>query len=335
MDSPKIAVIGAGVVGLSVAKILQEELRGSDISVIAEQFKDDTTSAVAAGIFRPGPSFRGSTQDITKKWIKDSWHYWVNILKTAEAPQAGVTSLSSYLFSNNSHVTRNHLIEDLVPVYRPVTGEELKICGGDWKYGAYYSTVLIECKRHLPWLEAIITSNGGKMVNKRIDSLSSLRGKYDLVFNCSGMGAEKLCGDLDLVPIRGQVLKVDAPWVKTAFYGDYDTYVIPGFDGVVTLGGTRQYDSYNTEVCKHDTAAIWERCCNLVPGLKRAKVVDQKVGLRPHRTPVRVEPELVEGSKVVHCYGHGGYGVTCAPGTAIDAVKIGLDLLKTNVKYKI
>lgn len=52
------------------------------------------------------------------------------------------------------------------------------------------------------------------------------------------------------------------------------------------------------------------------------------MGLRPHRAPVRVEAEIVDGVRVVHCYGHGGYGVMCAPGTAMHAVDIGLELLK-------
>lgn len=36
----------------------------------------------------------------------------------------------------------------------------------------------------------------------------------------------------------------------------------------VVLGGTRQYHSYNTNADKHDSASIWERCCQLQPCLK-------------------------------------------------------------------
>lgn len=337
-NAPKIAVLGAGVVGMTVAKILQDNLRNANISVIAEKFKEDTLSFVAAGIFRPGTSFRGPTREITKKWINDSWYYWQDILRTPGAAQAGVMALDAYIFSKENYlVTRNHLIEDLVPIYRAVDEDELKICGDGWKYGSYYSTLKIGCDNHLPWAEKLFIARGGKIekVNSKIDSFSSLTGKYDLVFNCTGMGAKYICNDHDLVPLRGQVIKARAPWLKTAFYGDYDTYIIPGMDGVATLGGVRQYDSYNMDVCKYDAAAIFERCCQLLPSLKKAEIVSHKVGLRPHRVPVRVEPEWVSGVKVVHCYGHGGYGVTCAPGTAIQAVEIGLDFLRGNVKNKL
>lgn len=332
-NKPKIAIVGAGVVGLTTARILQEQVPGAKVTILADKFKQDLVSTVAAGIFRPGVSFKGPTAQVTKQWVDDSWHYWQKILKTPEAAEAGVIQISSYIFSkDNPHVTRNHLIEDLVPVYRPVTDEELKLAGGTgWKYGAFYTTVLISCEKFLPWAEKAFLRDGGEIIKTKVDSLSSLT-NYDLVFNCSGLGAKYLCNDHDIVPMRGQVIKVKAPWLKTAFYGDYDTYIIPGPDGVVTLGGTRQYDSYNLEVCKHDAAAIMERCVELVPGLKDAEVVGHRVGLRPHRSPVRVQPELVGGARVVHCYGHGGYGVTCAPGTAMHAVKLGLDLLKLKNK---
>lgn len=153
--------------------------------------------------------------------------------------------------------------------------------------------------------------------------------------NCTGLGAKYLCSDRKLVPIRGQIIKVHAPWLKMAFYGDFDTYILPGFTGV-TLGGCRNFDSYTMELSKHDAAGIRERCEALVPSLKGAPVIRERVGLRPHRDPVRVEPEIISctngGLKVVHNYGHGGYGVTTSPGTSKYAVSILRDFHLSNAK---
>lgn len=171
------------------------------------------------------------------------------------------------------------------------------------------------------------------MVQKLIGSLTEFDGrKHAAVFNCTGLGARKLCDDMKMVPIRGQIIKVRAPWVKTAFYADLDTYIIPGFNGIITLGGTHQYESYNLNVDKYDSLSIRERCNALLPSLKTAPVVREAVGLRPYRSNVRVESEILTDSKgnqlkCVHNYGHGAYGVTSSPGTAKYAVELAKKML--------
>lgn len=157
-------------------------------------------------------------------------------------------------------------------------------------------------------------NRGGKILRKYVKNFNELNGKeFDVVFNCTGLGAQELCNDNKVVPIRGQIIKVHAPWIETAFYVDYDTYIIPGFNGTVTLGGTRQYESYNLSVDKYDRSSIRQRCEAIVPSLCNASVVRDAVGLRPYRSNVRVEMDMRTDNngnalKVVHNYGHGGYG---------------------------
>lgn len=72
----------------------------------------------------------------------------------------------------------------------------------------------------------------------------------------------------------------------------------------------------------------------MLPILKRAEVVKEVVGLRPYRHTVRCgEAEIVrQGSKrftLIHQYGHGGYGVTCAPGSAIHATKALKEIIRS------
>lgn len=341
MDSgPNIAVIGSGVIGLTAAQLLQQKLPKAKVTILADKFEEETTSHVAAGIFLPRSTFKGLNEQITKKWIRDSWEHWYSLLTCPDAPLAGVTQLSAYLYSKrNATVLQNPYLEDLLPVYRPCSENELRICPGDWRYGYYVSTLLTDCTLYLPWAKQRFLSHGGNILKKHISSFNQLsEDKYDVIINCSGLGARQLCNDTEMIPIRGQVIKVKAPWIKTAFYNESDAYIIPGSNGIVTLGGTRQFDSYNLNVCKYDAAAIMERCSELLPALSKAKVIKHAVGLRPHRVPVRIEPELLHAPKplkVVHCYGHGAYGVTTAPGTASYAVDIGLDLLRSNLRNKL
>lgn len=63
------AVIGAGVVGLTTALELQNQYPSSRISIFADKFGENTTTDVAAGIFRPAPSFSGPDEATTRFYI--------------------------------------------------------------------------------------------------------------------------------------------------------------------------------------------------------------------------------------------------------------------------
>lgn len=63
-------VVGAGVVGLTTALELQKEYRNANVTILADKLLKDTTSDVAAGIFRPGISFSGPTPEITRYELK-------------------------------------------------------------------------------------------------------------------------------------------------------------------------------------------------------------------------------------------------------------------------
>lgn len=61
------AVLGAGVVGLANALQLQQTFPNARVTIIADKFGTETTSDVAAGIFRPAPSFAGPSAAITRQ----------------------------------------------------------------------------------------------------------------------------------------------------------------------------------------------------------------------------------------------------------------------------
>lgn len=49
---------------------------------------------------------------------------------------------------------------------------------------------------------------GGQVVEKTVTKLQDLENNFDIVMNCTGLGAKYLCSDNKMVPIRGQVIKV-------------------------------------------------------------------------------------------------------------------------------
>lgn len=73
----KFAVIGAGVVGLTTALELQNQFSKANVTIIAENFGRNTTSFVAAGIFRPGTTFSGPNETITRYLYRSSTHFLI------------------------------------------------------------------------------------------------------------------------------------------------------------------------------------------------------------------------------------------------------------------
>lgn len=59
-------IVGSGIIGLTTALELQENFPNANVTILADRFNEDTTSYVAAGIFRPGTSFMGHTKEITQ-----------------------------------------------------------------------------------------------------------------------------------------------------------------------------------------------------------------------------------------------------------------------------
>ncbi len=53
---------------------------------------------------------------------------------------------------------------------------------------------------------------------------------YEAVMNCTGLSGATLFGDSSCYPIRGQVLRARAPWIKHHYVVDERFYVIPNND---------------------------------------------------------------------------------------------------------
>ena len=174
---------------------------------------------------------------------------------------------------------------------------------------------LIEMPLYLRWLAARVEDLGGTVTRL---NLSALPSGGDVVVNCSGLGARLLAGDHDVQPVQGQVVVVeqfglDRWWLDPAG----PTYVVPRSQDVV-VGGTEVPGAWSRSPSPATATEILDRAAALVPALRGARVLRHKVGLRPARSTVRVE----RTGDVVHCYGHGGSGVTLSWGTADDVVTL-------------
>jgi len=93
---------------------------------------------------------------------------------------------------------------------------------------------------------------------------------FDYIVNCSGLGARFFVQDENVFAVRGQVLRVKAPWVKCCIMFETDkevTYILPLSD-LVVLGGSQEHENYSLDPKEDDLKAIAQRCSRFIPSLK-------------------------------------------------------------------
>jgi D-amino-acid oxidase len=304
-----VTVVGAGVVGLTCALRLAEG--GAAVRIVARDRGERTTSGVAAAVWYP---YRAYPYDRVLEWARTGYDEFVRLAATGDA---GVrVRLGTELGrADGADPWWAGAVPDLVRV--------TDVPGG-YAVGWRFSAPVVDMTRYLPWLEDRLAGFG--VVPERAD----LRGLDEVpggvVVNCAGLGARTLASDPTVTPVRGQVVVVEQPGIEEWVVDDGDgpalTYVVPRLDDVV-VGGTAEEGADDLAVDPATADDILDRATALVPALAGARVLAHKVGLRPARPTVRLEAERGgDGRTVVHCYGHGGAGVTLSWGCAADVAAL-------------
>ncbi len=142
--------------------------------------------------------------------------------------------------------------------------------------------------RYLDWLQRRFEAGGGTISRM---ALSGLPDHADLVVNCSGLGARLLGGDDEVEPVRGQVLRLaQVGLTRWLLAEDGPTYVVPRSRDIV-VGGSEDRGAWDRRPDPELAEQILARAVALVPELADAEVLGHRVGLRPARPTVRLEPE--------------------------------------------
>jgi glycine/D-amino acid oxidase-like deaminating enzyme len=237
--SGPVAVLGAGVMGLSTARLVQEA--GFPVTFYAAALPPATTSNIAGGQFHPFGLYREDA--VTPEWkaqfaraLDYSWRRFQIMV----GEDYGIRWLPTY---SEASRPESMAIPTFPPINRMLSPAEHPFpLDGVLRIDTLY----VETGRYLRQMLRDVQIAGGKVEVRRFATAADIAALPEtLVFNCTGLGSRELFGDEELRPARGQlaILEPQAE-VRYAFTGSAG-YMFPRPDGIV-LGGTFELDQWST-----------------------------------------------------------------------------------------
>ena len=309
MSKGRCLVVGGGVSGLSTGIRLLED--GWSVDIWSSKFSPNTTSDIAAALWYP---FLSAPVEKTNLWGSNTY----DVLKEFSTnPDTGISMTQTYEYFREEQPDPSW--KDAVDNFERLTDD----LPSNYVECFSFITPIIEMPIYLKWLAKKYKYLGGSLEQKTISNFSELPSKFDIVVNCTGLEAGELTGDNEVYPIRGQILRVKTDISEMHLDQQIPTlaYIVPRSNDMI-IGGVAQEGNWNTEATIDDRNFIIDKASKIIPGIKDAEIIEDIVGLRPGRTEVRLEKELISGRTVIHNYGHGGSGVTLSWGCAEEVVEI-------------
>jgi D-amino-acid oxidase len=307
----RVAVVGAGVSGLTCAIVFAEQ--GYATSILAEQIGDRTDSAAAAAIWYP---YDVAPAEAVMPWALIAYD---RFLELARDSSTGVSLVELRTFSRLGPIAPPEWARAFGP--RALVESEVPAA---FVSGFSMRVPLIETTKYLEYLKTRAGNAGVPVIGGvHLDNLEDVEAGFDLVVNCSGIGAKELVPDPAMEPHRGQVAIVAPLDLSHAVVCDDPPlmYAIPRSQDCV-LGGTNDV-SDNRAADSTATARIVAECQRVL-GFDKPTILAERVGLRPCRKGgVRVGVEKMrDGRTVIHNYGHGGAGFTLSWGCAQTVLEL-------------
>ncbi|KAL6421870.1 hypothetical protein ACFW04_010788 [Cataglyphis niger] len=216
----RVAIVGAGVIGVTSALAVKNAFPSYDVKIFADAFSPDTTGDGSAGLW--SPYLLGDTPiDNITRWASCTHQWFEQLWKAGLSSKTGVSLIPVTRVTSDCEDDINKQWTKLVYGFQKLTDEKLQRLNeehkSNYKQAWHFITYTAEPFLLLPWLMERFIALGGKMEKRNIKTLHELAEEgYDLIINCSGLGARELVADKTVTSIRGQVYracKIIRSWV--------------------------------------------------------------------------------------------------------------------------
>src|SRR5687767_2030000 len=237
----RAAVVGAGIMGLTTARLLQD--RGWSVTIYSKVMPAETTSNIAGGQWSPTSVFEESRataafQAQLKQASRLAYHAFGRFVGAGY----GVSWKENYfLNARRTPPSETYYLREMPDLFPSVEELEPDQHPFSSPFVYRYVTMLIEPDVFLRRTLSDVREAGGRIVIRDFrDRTEVLALEEPVIFNCTGLGAAALFDDKELVPVRGQLVFMppdDRLDYLTIGGGQGVLYMFPRSDGVL-LGGT-------------------------------------------------------------------------------------------------
>ena len=312
----KIAVIGAGIIGITTAITLLEQKY--NVTVISKDDPLATNSDAAVACWHP-PSDR---RPLLQRLSLASLPKLNELSKLANSGVSWITVLK-YMKSSSSYQENSWMKHVETRTEIP----EAAIKNALYPYMLMLKVPLADVNLYRPFLLKLFASLGGKLELRKVEKFDELIGHYDAIINCAGWETKYLLNDRRVHPVRGQtmILEVPANYKTPISFGighlnAYATFRRQSQDCVI--GTSYKVNDSKTALSKLEKDDIFAKVAQFFPAIKDFKIKQEKVGLRCGRWDVRINSEWMDKTLLIHCYGHNSSGFSSSWASADEVLKL-------------
>lgn len=252
----RMAVLGAGAVGLATARLLQEH--GVEVTIYAKDLPPGTTSNVAGAQWFPFSVFAhdAATPAFLAQFVEAA-RFAYRRYQLMVGDYYGIRWLPNYLMDRNplgeGLISNQSPIADLLPELRDLSKDEHPF---PFPYVRQFDTMFIEPARYLEAMLREFRIAGGTVMVAEFHNMNELLAlPHTVIVNCTGLGAKALFDDSELTPVKGQ-LTVLLPQPEVEYATEPSgLYMFPRRDGVL-LGGTHEEGNWDMQPNRDAEARI-------------------------------------------------------------------------------